>query len=131
MAVSIRTEGNEFTAENMSVAAGEIGPGRSGTVELSGNISMNHLTDQTRWAGGLILNGTIEQSADHYQIKRNATNEVTVREWPRQGKTVGSEPIAIHHALFGFYDVAKAMMPHDSSLTLRYGTQHLGELSRG
>ena len=100
-------------------------------VELSGNISMNHLTDQTRWAGGLILNGTIEQSADHYQIKRNATNEVTVREWPRQGKTVGSEPIAIHHALFGFYDVAKAMMPHDSSLTLRYGTQHLGELSRG
>lgn len=127
--VSIRTERNAFTAENMTLAAGEIGPGRSGTVELSGNISLDDLTDQTRWAGGLILKGKIEQSPDRYQLKWEGTNEAELREWPLRDATARSEPVTIHHSLAGSYDVSEARLRHTSSLTVRHGTTALGALS--
>ena len=131
LTISITTESSEFTAHNMNLSVREIHPGRSGVVELRGDVTFDRLEDGTRWAGGVFLNGTIEQSTDRKHIIWNGTNEVALREWPLEGLAAGSEPVTFLHSLSGSYDVAAATIRHVSSLTIDQGQTHLGKLSLG
>ena len=129
LTLSIRTDSDEFTASNVDLTMGEIGPGRTGTVALRGDVSRDDPANQAQWKGEVLVNGTIEQTPGRDRITWNATNEVILQEWPQPRSPAGSKPITLHHSFSGTYDAPSATVRNSSSVTARYESALLGEFS--
>ena len=129
LTVSIRRDGDEITASDVSLAMGEIGPGRTGTFDLHGDVTYDDHVNQARWKGNVLAKGTIEQTPGRDRITWNATNEVVLQEWLKRRSAAGSKPITLHHSLSGTYDVPSDTVRNSSSVTARYESTLLGEAS--
>jgi hypothetical protein len=129
LSISIRTDSHAFTASNMHLTMGEIGPGKTGTIDLHGNVTYEDLTSQARWKGDVLVNGTLEESHGRDRISWNATNEVVLHEWLKRRSPAGSKPITLHHSFSGTYDVSSATVRNSSSVGARYGSDLLSEFS--
>jgi len=127
--VSIQREHDDWTARNMTLAIDDVGPGRTGTIALRSNVSCERTKSQMRWAGELLMTGTLEESRDNRQLKWDVSNTLTVREWPQQVAIPGSGAIRLDQTITGHYDFTQKTAQADSSLTLRQGDTSLGALS--
>ncbi|MDH4244697.1 MAG: AsmA-like C-terminal region-containing protein [Nitrospira sp.] len=129
LSILIQTDSRTFTASNVALSMEAIGPGKTGTIDLHGDVTYEDLTSKARWNGDVLVNGTIEQTPARDRITWNATNEVILQEWPQSRSPAGSKPITIHHSLSGTYDVSSATVSNSSSVDARYGSDLLSEFS--
>ncbi len=129
VALSIQTSGNEFTVRDLKLAIDDVVPGRTGTIDLRSEVLVNRSADQSRWAGALLLTGTLDETSDGRQWKWTVSHALTVREWPGQGVIADSKQITLDQTMSGRYDVVQATVYADSSVTLRQGETALGDVS--
>ncbi len=129
LTVSIRRDGDEVTASDVSLTMGEIGPGKTGTFDLHGDVTYDDHANLARWKGNVLAKGTIEQSLDRDRIAWNATSDVTLQEWLQPRSPTGFKPITFHHSLTGNCDIPSDTLHNRSSVTARYGSALLGEAS--
>ncbi len=127
--LSIQTGGDEFTVRDLKLAIEDVVAGRTGTIDLHSEVALNRSASQSRWAGVLLLTGTLEESPGGQQLKWNVSNSLTVREWPGQGAIADSGQITLDQTMSGRYDFTQATVHADSSLTLRQGKTSLGDVS--
>lgn len=124
--VSITSEHDEWTARDMTLAIDDVGPGRTGTIAMRSNVTFERTESQMRWAGEILMTGTLEGSRDNRQLKWDVSNTLTVREWPQQVAVPGSGAIRLDQTISGHYDFTQKTAQADSSLTLRQGDTSLG-----
>ena len=129
VALSIQTSGNEFMVRDLKLAIDDVVPGRTGTIDLRSEVRVNRSADQSRWAGALLLTGTLDETSDGRQWKWNVSHALTVREWPGEGVIADSKQITLDQTMSGRYDVVQATVYADSSVTLRQGKTALGDVS--
>jgi len=127
--LSIQTGGDEFTMRDLKLSIDGVGADRTGTIDLQSEVALSRSASQSRWAGALLLTGTLEEGPDGRQLKWNGSNRLTIREWPEQGSVADSSPITLDQTMSGRYDFTQATVHADSSLTLRQGETSLGEVS--
>jgi len=127
--LSIQAGDDEFTVRDLKLAVDDVVAGRTGTIDLHGEVALNRSAIQSRWAGALLLTGTLEESPGGQQLKWNVSNSLTVREWPGQGAIADSSQITLDQTMSGRFDFTQATMHADSSLTLRQGKTSLGDVS--
>jgi len=127
--LSIQMGDDDLTVRDLMFAIDDVIPGRTGTIDLRGEMVLSRAASQSRWAGALLLTGTLDESTDGRQWKWDVSNKLTVREWPGQIAVTDSDPIMLDQTMSGRYDVTSASVHADSSLTLWQGKTALGEVS--
>ena len=127
--LSVQAGDDEFTVRDLKLAIDDVVAGRTGTIDLHSEVALNRSASQSRWAGALLLTGTLEESPGGQQLKWNVSNSLTVREWPGQGAVADSSQITLDQTMSGRYDFTQATVHADSSLTLRQGKTSLGNVS--
>ncbi|HEU0069111.1 MAG TPA: hypothetical protein VFQ26_07630, partial [Nitrospiraceae bacterium] len=127
--LSIQTGSDEFTVQDLKLAIDDVVAGRTGTIDLHSEVTLNRSASQSRWAGALRLTGTLEGNPGGEQLKWTVSNSLAVREWPGQGAVTESSQITLDQTMSGRYDFTQATVRADSSLTLRQGKTSLGDLS--
>jgi len=127
--LSIQTGGDEFTMRDLKLSIDDVGADRTGTIDLQSEVALSRSANQSRWAGTLLLTGTLEEGPSGRQLKWNGSNRLTVREWPGQGSVAAPSPITLDQTVSGRYDLMQATVHADSSLTLRQGETSLGDVS--
>lgn len=127
--LSIQTGSDEFTVQDLKLAIDDVVAGRTGTIDLHGEVALNRSVSQSHWAGAIHLTGTLEESPGGEQLKWTVSNSLAVREWPGQGAVTDSSHITLDQTMSGRYDFTQAIVHADSSLTLRQGKTSLGDMS--
>lgn len=127
--LSIQTGGDEFTMRDLKLSIDDVGANRTGVIDLRSEVALSRSASQSRWAGALLLTGTLEESPGGRQLKWNVSNRVTIREQPEQGTVPDPSPVTLDQTLSGSYDFMQATVHADSSLTLRQGETSLGDVS--
>ena len=69
MTLSAHTGSDDFTLRDMKVTIDNVGPGRTGTINLSSEMALTRSASQTRWAGAVLVTGGLEESSDGRQLK--------------------------------------------------------------
>jgi hypothetical protein len=129
IALSIQAGDDEFTVRDLKLAVDDVVAGRTGTIDLHSEVALNRSAGQSRWAGALLLTGTLEESPGGQQLKWNVSNSLTVREWPGQEAVADSSQITLDQTMSGRFDFTHATVHADSSLTLLQGKTSLGNVS--
>ena len=127
--LSIQRGSDEFTVRNLKMAINDVGPGRTGTIDLRSEVAFERSAGQKRWAGALLLTGALEESLGGQELKWNMSHKLKIREWPMHVASSDSGVITLDQTLSGHYDFTQATVHADSSLTLRQGETSLGNLS--
>ena len=127
--LSIQRDSDEFTVQDLELAIDDVVAGRTGTIDLHSEVTLNRSASQSRWAGAFRLTGTLEESPGGEQLKWTVSNSLAVREWPGQGVVTDSSQITLNQTMSGRYDFTQAALRADSSLTLRQGKTSLGDVS--
>ena len=127
--LSIQAGDDEFTVRDLKLAIDDVVAGRTGTIDLHSEVALNRSASQSRWAGALLLTGTLEESPGGQQLKWNVSNSLTVREWPGQEAVADSSQITLDQTMSGRFDFTQATVHADSSLTLLQGKTSLGNVS--
>ncbi len=127
--LSIQRGSDEFTVRDLKMAIDDVGPGRTGTIDLSSEVAFERSAGQMRWAGALLLTGDLEESSGGQELKWKMSHILKIREWPEHVASSDSGAITLDQTLSGRYDFTQATVHADSSLTLRQGETSLGNLS--
>ena len=127
--LSIQRGSDEFTVRDLKMAIDDVGPGRTGTIDLRSEVAFERSARQSRWAGALLLTGALEESSGGQELKWKMSHTLKIREWPEHVASSGSGAITLEQTLSGRYDFTQATVHADSSLTLREGETSLGNLS--
>ena len=127
--LSIQRGSDEFTVRDLKMAIDDVGPGRTGTIDLRSEVAFERSASQSRWAGALLLTGALEESSGGQELKWNMSHTLKIREWPEHVASSDSGAITLDQTLSGRYDFTQATVHADSSLTLRQGETSLGNLS--
>ncbi len=126
--LSIQKGHDEIMMRDLKLSVDDVGADRTGTIDLHSEVVLSRSASQSRWAGALLLTGTLEESPGGRQLKWNVSNRVTVREWPEQGTVADPSPITLDQTVSGRYDFTQATVHADSSLTLEQGKTSLGDV---
>lgn len=127
--LSIQTGSTDLTLRDMTVAINNVGPGRTGTMNFNSEMALTRAANQSRWAGTLLLTGTLEESPGGQQLTWNVSHKLTVQEWPGHEALAESGVVVLDQTLSGHYDFTQATLRADSSLILRQGTTSLANAS--
>ena len=127
--LSIQRGSDEFTVRDLKMAIDDVGPGRSGTIDLRSEVAFERSAGQMRWAGALLLTGALEESSGGQELKWKMSHTLKIREWPEHVASSDSGAITLDQTLSGRYDFTQATVHADSSLTLRQGETSLGNVS--
>ena len=127
--LSIQTGSGEFSARDLKMAIDDVGPGRTGTIDLQSEVALNRSASQGRWAGTLLLTGGLEESSGGQELKWKMSHKLKIREWPEHVASSDSGAITLDQTLLGRYDFTQATVQADSSMTLRQGETTLGNVS--
>jgi hypothetical protein len=129
LTLSIQRGGDEIMVRDLKMAIDDVGPGRSGTIDLRSEVAFERSAGQMRWAGALLLTGALEESSGGQELKWKMSHTLKIREWPQHVASSDSGAITLDQTLSGRYDFTQATVHADSSLTLRQGETSLGALS--
>lgn len=127
--LSIHTGSDDFKAEGMTVAIDDVGPGRTGTIDLRSEVAFQRSADRMRWAGALLLTGALEVIPGGQELKWNTSHTLKIREWPEHVASSDTGAMTLDQKMSGLYDFTQATAQADSSLTLRQGETSLGNVS--
>jgi len=129
MTVSIRTEDDEVGVTDLQMVVNDVGPGRTGTIDLQGEVSVDRRRSMSRWAGRLAGTGSIQQDVNGRRFEWNVVNELIVRESPLRKVEAGVQAITLNQSIAGDYDVVRETVQAESTLHVRLGESRLLDAS--
>jgi len=129
MTVSVQAEEHEVAVADLQMVVSDVGPGRTGTIDLQGEVSIDRRQGMSRWAGRLAGTGSIQQDVNGSRFEWNVVNELIVRESPLRNVEAGLQAITLNQSMTGGYDVVRETVQAESTLHVRLGESRLIDAS--
>lgn len=127
-AVFVKTDDQDFTVTDIQATVQDVGFERNGTVDGQGELALRQ-TNGSRWAGRMIVTGSLRQATGARRIEWDAVNELIVRDSPWSASGTPAGTLSVDQRATGSYDLVDAALQAESVVTVRLGENRLVDAS--
>ncbi|BFU96520.1 MAG: protein of unknown function [Nitrospira sp.] len=125
----VKTDHKDVAVTDVQGTVEDIGSGRSGTIDGQGEVAVLQQTSGSRWAGRMVVTGSVRQDPNGRRIEWDAANEVIVRESPPSASGMLSGILSFDQRVTGSYDLMDAALQAEVVVTARLGQRRLVDAS--
>lgn len=123
------TDSKEVAVTDVQVSIEDVGPGRSGIIAAQGEVALQQTTGEHRWAGRMVVTGSVGQDSSGRRIEWDTANELIVRDSPLSASGMPAGTLSVDQRVRGGYDLLAATLEADSLVTMRLGADRLVDAS--
>jgi len=128
-ALFVVTDSTEVAATDVRISIEDVGPGRSGIIAAQGEVAVQQTTGDNRWAGRMVVTGSVGQDSTGRRIEWDTANELIVRDSPLSASGMPAGTLSVDQRVRGGYDLLAATLEAESLVTMRLGDSRLVDAS--